>query len=318
MTENQIVEVKDIREKCIEKVEVLNKVKKLFLIPEMEVMTTKMVADYYEVGFEAIQSCYNRNKEEIQEDGAIKRKISDFNDSFKMKDSFTKSKTGISFNVDNHIVNIPNCGILCFSQRAILRIGMLLRDSEVAKEVRTQLLNTFENSSIEQRVEKIDEEIEFQAKIGKAYFSGNLEEFAKLSMEYNAFQNRYKTKLENENIKLTQINKELKTTNDLLARKAVEWGYKPILNALVRRYALECFGGKYRFPKAWSALYRQVKYKLGIDIESRNTADKLIDRIKDKEMPDVISVAVGLCESNNIDVGKVINEINAENIKKYK
>lgn len=28
-----------------------------------------------------------------------------------------------------------------FSPRAVLRIGMLLRDSEVAKEVRTQLLN---------------------------------------------------------------------------------------------------------------------------------------------------------------------------------
>ena len=60
MTEIQIIEVRDIREKCIENIEVLNKVKKLFLIPEMEVMTTKMIADYYEVGFEAIQSCYIR------------------------------------------------------------------------------------------------------------------------------------------------------------------------------------------------------------------------------------------------------------------
>lgn len=74
MTETQIIETKDIREKCIEKIEVLNKVKKLFLIPEMEVMTTKMVADYYEVTQDVIKMCYFNNKNEIMSDGvAVKR-----------------------------------------------------------------------------------------------------------------------------------------------------------------------------------------------------------------------------------------------------
>lgn len=41
---------------------------------------------------------------------------------------------------------IPNRGIRCFSKRAVLRFGMLLRDSEVAKEVRTQLLNIKEEA----------------------------------------------------------------------------------------------------------------------------------------------------------------------------
>ncbi len=95
-------------------------------------------------------------------------------------------------------------------------------------------------------------------------------------------------------------------------------GYKSILNALMRKYATQCFKGKYKYPEAWKALYRQVKHKLHIDIENRKTADKLIDRIEDKEMPDVIMVAVGLCEANNINVGKVVNEINCDNIKNYK
>lgn len=38
INEMQIIEIKDIREKCIENIEALNKVKKLFLIPKMEVM----------------------------------------------------------------------------------------------------------------------------------------------------------------------------------------------------------------------------------------------------------------------------------------
>ena len=318
MTESQIIEVKDIREKCIEKVEVLNKVKKLFLIPEMEVMTTKMVADYYDVDMDTIRQCYLRNKEEIDLDGVIKKKIGDFNESDKLSHSLIKTKYNISFNINDYKVVIPNCGILCFPQRAILRIGMLLRDSEVAKEVRTQLLNTFENSTIEQKVEKIDEEIEFQTKIGKAYFSGNLEEFAKLSMEYNAFQNRYKIKLENENIKLINTNKELETENALLARKTMEWGYKPILNALMRKYATQCFSkNKYKFSDAWNSLYHQVKYKYGYDIPNRHNAKNMIDRITDEEFPNVIAMAVSLLKNNGIDISKVINDINTENVNKF-
>lgn len=52
------------------------------------------------------------------------------------------SKAGVKFKIGDTEVLINNRGIRCFSKRAILRIGMLLRDSEVAKEVRTQLLAT--------------------------------------------------------------------------------------------------------------------------------------------------------------------------------
>lgn len=316
MTELQIIEVKDIREKCIENIEVLTKVGELFLIPKMEAMTTKMVADYYKVDFGVIQTCYQRNKEEIQQDGVVKRKLGDFIDSKEKLDSLIKSRTSISFKIDGvYKVTIPNCGTLCFSQRAILRIGMLLRDSIVAKEIRTQLLNVFEKTKPEQKIQSINEEIILQAKVGKAYMGGNIEEFAKASMEYNAFQNRYKEEMENKVVTLTITNKELETTNALLTRKSMEWGYKSILNALIRKYATQCFNGNYKFSDAWKALYRQVKHKLHIDIENRQTAKKPIDRITDDEMPQVVMVAVGLCEANNINVGKVVNSINSENIR---
>ena len=121
VTEQQIIDVKGIREKCIENVEVLAKVKNLFLIPEMEVMTTKMVADYYEVDMDIIRQCYLRNKEEINMDGVVKKKISDFNESDNLSHSLIKTQHNISFKIDNYEITIPNCGTLCFSQRAILR-----------------------------------------------------------------------------------------------------------------------------------------------------------------------------------------------------
>lgn len=49
-----------------------------------------------------------------------------------------------------------NKGILLFTRRAILRVGMLLRDSEVAKEVRTYLLNV-EHDTQEKMPEIIDD-----------------------------------------------------------------------------------------------------------------------------------------------------------------
>lgn len=47
-----------------------------------------------------------------------------------------------------------------FPKRAILRVGMLLRDSEVAKEVRTQLLNIEEHTATEVKTYEIDYEQE--------------------------------------------------------------------------------------------------------------------------------------------------------------
>jgi len=310
VNEVQLIEAKDMRDKVIDNVDVLNKVKKLFLIPEMEVMTTKMVADYYEVGYDTVRVCYQRNKEEIESDGVQMASLKTLKAHF-VPTMIEHGKC--IFKITNDItLEVPNRGIKVFPKRAILRIGMLLRDSEVAKEVRTQLLNTFEHSTIEQKTAEINEELMLQTNIGIAYASGDMDEVLKATSAYNSYKNRYIEKLEDENVALTKLNDGLSVENKLLARKAMEWGYKPILNSIMRTLALACFHGK--FYHAWNALYKQVKYKHGYDFKLRTGAEKIIDRIKEEEFPDVVSVAVAMCEANHIDVTKVINSINAENI----
>lgn len=69
MNENQLLEQKELREELIGKVEVLDKVKELILLPYGDSMTMDMVADYYEVGREAINSLVKDNRDEISEDG---------------------------------------------------------------------------------------------------------------------------------------------------------------------------------------------------------------------------------------------------------
>ena len=69
----------------------------------------------------------------------------------------SKGKALLTFE-NGDTLTVPSRGIRVFPRRAILRIGMLLRDSAVAKEVRTQLLNIEEKTSNEIKTEDINEE----------------------------------------------------------------------------------------------------------------------------------------------------------------
>ncbi|MGE1009234.1 hypothetical protein [Bacillus cereus] len=65
-------------------------------------------------------------------------------------------------------LGIGKVGSNIFPKRAILRVGMLLRDSEVAKEVRTQLLNIEEHTAAEVKTYEIDYEQDLHLKLGQA------------------------------------------------------------------------------------------------------------------------------------------------------
>ena len=54
--EHDLVANKELREVSIDRVEVLDKVKSLLLIAELEVATTTMVADFYEVDKKVIEN----------------------------------------------------------------------------------------------------------------------------------------------------------------------------------------------------------------------------------------------------------------------
>lgn len=149
---------KELREQYINRVDVLEKVKSLIMLPDIELMTVAQVADFYEVDVEAIQKVYQRNRTEIKEDGVVGLSSKYLIEHFVQLDVVNRTKTyaEVEFKDGTKLI-LPNRGIKAFSKRAVLRIGMLLRDSKVAKEVRTQLLNTFEEAPAEAKKELIDE-----------------------------------------------------------------------------------------------------------------------------------------------------------------
>lgn len=114
------------------------------------------------------------------------------------------------------------------------------------------------------------------------------------------------TALQNKN---TALNNE----NDLLVQKNLEWADRPLINSLVRAYAISIGD----FGKAWNNFKKELLYKHGINLNSRitnylnttrkKTKPKTLSMIDDSELAYAISTAVSLCKENNVDIDELLN-----------
>ena len=139
LNQEAFVDRQDVRELYIGRVDVLNKVKTLVMLPDGEYTTTEKVAEFYNVDKETIKQVIKRNRPELDSDGYHVMKYAELNG---YKEKYAK------------VQNVPivaTTQLAIIPRRAVLRIGMLLRDSEVAKQIRTYLLNIEETASHEHK-----------------------------------------------------------------------------------------------------------------------------------------------------------------------
>lgn len=120
-----LIESKTLREAYAGRIDALDKVKKLVMLPDDLHANIEMTATFFEVGVKTIESLIFDNRDELDTDG-LKVLTGVELSSFK-KESQIKSRAA-------SLTIIP--------RQAILRIGMLLRDSLVARAVRDYLLDT--------------------------------------------------------------------------------------------------------------------------------------------------------------------------------
>lgn len=291
ITSESMVDNHDLRNELIARTEVLDKVKKLLLIPEMNCMTIRQVADYYEVDIDTINRCCQRNRTEIVGDGVANKTPKVFKDLLTEQDvQLVQNRTNLVIQIDDNTrLEIPNRGIKCFSKRAILRIGMLLRDSKIAQEVRTQLLNIVEHTAEEKPellTQDIDDEEKLQAAIGKAFATGDIMEFATAAQAYTAFQRRHIDRIE--------------TSNKLLTAEVLHISDRKMFNRVMRKFASTLH---ISFGVAFSMLYKQLSYRYGIDLKKRgNRKTPYIQYIKDDEWDKVQKVIVAILEKYNVNV----------------
>ena len=283
MKETQFIDDRHLIDKNVSRFDVLEKVKDLLLISGTDYAVLSQVADYYEVGLEAIASLVKDNREELLEDGLInatgvetKEILGKFSKDFANQRGYFTCD-GIKFNHRNNLL---------FTRRSILRVGMLLRDSVIAKEVRTQLLNIEEKTSDDVKIQDITEEQSLMLAVGMAFASGDLNAFATASTNLVAFKNRHIEQLQADNEKL-------ENDNMALAGDILEWSDRKKMSAGIRR--LKTFT-TLTYADLWNELYRNLQYKYGISLKQRGKSP-FIQHVKESEWDKVIKVFSAMCEA---------------------
>ena len=159
MKELEIIENKTTREKLLNRIEILDKVKKVILLPYGDSMTRKQVAEYYEVPEDTIKKLATRHIDELTLNGMVKlenESLKEFKSHF---DGETLSLTKL--NKANRVLNI-------FTRRAILNVGMLLTTGEIAHQGRTRLREMAEKGI---NIANSIENIEYKGNINNLVYS---------------------------------------------------------------------------------------------------------------------------------------------------
>lgn len=300
------------RESYMNRVDVLEKVKDLLLLPNLEMATTQQVADFYEVGVEAINTIIKQNRNELEGDGLSLMKRGNIGQFLNVHDrqiELTPYLATIKDEQGNEY-KFTNKGSFVFPRRAILRVGMLLRDSEIAKEVRTQLLNIEEKATQEVKVVDINEEQALQIAVGQAFMSGDINALAHASEKLIEFKSHHITEIEN---KL----QEQKAVIQTLAKEETQYkDPKKLLRKLVNRYST-LIHGTIRTNKGWKDLCSHLVNKLenGINLKTRRTIARktnprasYISVIHPEEFKIIIPAMVGICASEGVDVSDIMKD----------
>lgn len=136
-----LTESRTMRAQTATRVGVLDKVKALALLPDGVHADIAVVASYYEVDFDAIESVIRRNRDELTENGMRVLRGEDY-------------RAFVSVNLTD--ANPKARSLTVLTRRAILNVGQLLTESDVARQVRTYLLEVEEKATPQQRSEAVD------------------------------------------------------------------------------------------------------------------------------------------------------------------
>ena len=265
-----------VTEKYMERTEVLDKVKHLFLIPGMECLTTGQVAEFYEVDVETVKKVRARHADEFAEDGAHKEPCASFKNFNRDKMSPLKGGVEITtlhgcirFCYEDKAVIIPNAGIFVFPKRAILRMGMLLCDSKVAEQ-------------------------ELLMGIAKAFSSGEVGQLMQASQALDVFRKRHIEALE-------QQKAILQGEKAILAGEASQWANRACLSKVMRTFAAKLHTS---FQSAYAMLFNELLYKHRIGLKMRGKKP-YVQWLKPEEYRKAYQSVAALCESCGVDTAEV-------------
>ena len=231
------------RKENLNHIEVLEQVGTLLSLPNTEFYTTEMVAEYYKVEISTIKSCVFDNKEELENNGYNVLEGEELSSLKKLCQIKSRARS-----------------LSLFTKRTVLNVGMLLRDSEVAKEIRNRILDIVHDSekgegNIDTVIEEVSEEKQLMLDRIDAEINGDFDKVCVINAKLFAIKNKRIKELEN---KIDNITIHSLTIEDS----------KKVINRLVRKIASVEYNN--RFSLAWNEFYSKLNYKLNINIKARN------------------------------------------------
>nr|WP_206323082.1 hypothetical protein [Streptomyces sp. HNM0575] len=128
-----MLESRTARSGVSHRVEVLDKVKALALSADGVHATTRDVAEYFEVGESVVNNLLGRHRQELRSNGLRVLKGAELREFVNLKTRFTSGNANSYPQTQRHLA--------VYTRRTILNVAMLLRDSEIARRVRSYLLD---------------------------------------------------------------------------------------------------------------------------------------------------------------------------------
>ncbi|MEU3225122.1 hypothetical protein ABZ695_18440 [Streptomyces sp. NPDC006976] len=153
-TEVALLESRALRDEQMGRVDVLDKVKCLVMLPDGIHVRTEGVARYFEVSTEVVKKVTQRHRVELVENGLRTLRGSELHVFHRDMLSLWSGKGAESY---------PQAAtqLRLYTRRTVLNVAMLLRDSDVARCVRTYLLDAEQDlragyASLEHRVTRVE------------------------------------------------------------------------------------------------------------------------------------------------------------------
>ncbi|NUV67000.1 hypothetical protein G6W57_07725 [Streptomyces sp. CAI-121] len=153
-TEVALLESRALRGEQMGRVDVLDKVKSLVMLPDGIHVRTEDVARYFEVSTGAVRRLTDRHQKELTENGLRVLRGADLR-------SFQSDM--VSLWARDGVESYPQAAtqLRLYTRRTVLNIALLLRDSDIARCVRTYLLDAEESlrtqyASLDHRVTRIE------------------------------------------------------------------------------------------------------------------------------------------------------------------
>ena len=301
MIELELLEEKDKRELMIDRIDVLDNVGELLLLPSTKMVTRQQVADYYKVQEGAIRQIETRHSDEIESDGFrlySRKEIENFINAQSVRLE-KESKVTRIYDENNNCTKVANRGLVLYTKRSILRIGMLLKESPVAREIRNKLLDIMYDAEKEQPqiisniVNEIRTEQNIMQEMVQAMYDGDYDKESRLKTELLGLRTKRIIELEN-------INKTI-TTNAVTIQDT-----RLVINRIVRFMADKRYHRN--FLACWQYVWTIANYKLHINVKNRSKKkyEYLIDTLDDNELKQMELMIRNWCAEFGYNVESVL------------